>query len=256
MNNIKRFLFTTLFILWIFQVYALDDPLLVEEGFESGHLLFHVSGNSPVIEKVTNARSGDFILKSELNHLSKIPIRTEIAIEGKDFNFDVGKEYWVGTSIKIGKEFSNRSKFNDQGMLLQWHYQDWLHPEVPDAQPLLIRYKRGKVHVHNELLKQYMATVPPAYDEWVDWVINVKFDNQDGIIRVWRNGVKIVDWRGDNHQVEKVEGAYLKLGLYSYQYKSIPSSIKFKRIVYHDELRIAGSNGSYDLVAPRDNIDN
>ncbi len=139
-------------------------------------------------------------------------------------------------------------------MLLQWHYQDWLHPEVPDTQPLLIRYKRGKVHVHNEVLKQYMATVPPAYGEWVDWVINVKFDNRDGIIKVWRNGVKIVDWRGDNHQVEKVEGAYLKLGLYSYQYKTVSSSIKFKRTVYHDELRIAGSNGNYALVAPRGSI--
>ena len=248
--------FFILLLVWSYQLYALDNMLLIEEGFESGQLLFHVSGNSPVIEKVKNARRGNFVLKSELSNLSKVPIRTEIAIKGKDVNFDVGKEYWVGISIKIGKEFQNRSKFNDQGMLLQWHYQDWLHPEVPDAQPLLIRFKRGKVHVQSEVIKRYLATVPPAYGEWVDWVINVKFDDQDGIIKVWRNGVKIVDWSGDNHQVEKVEGAYLKLGLYSYQYKSVPSSIKFKRIVYHDELRIAGSTGSYASVAPRGNINN
>ncbi len=101
-----------------------------------------------------------------------------------------------------------------------------------------------------------MATVFPAYSEWVDWVINVKFDDQDGIIKVWRNGVKIVDWMGDNHQAEKVEGVYLKLGIYSYHYKSNPPSIKFKRIVYHDELRIAGSTGNYALVAPRGDINN
>jgi hypothetical protein len=43
----------------------------------------------------------------------------------------------------------------------------------------------------------------------------------------------------------------LKSGLYSWQYKSGPPSVRFKRVVYHDELRIAGGDGNYELVAPR-----
>jgi hypothetical protein len=137
--------------------------------------------------------------------------------------------------------------------VFQWHYRDWLHPEVRDAQPLLLRYQDHQVHVHNEVLQELMASTPPAYGEWVDWVIHVKFDDKDGIIQVWRNGNQIVDWRGNNHQTEKSEGAYLKLGLYSWQYKSDPPGVRFKRVVYHDELRIAGGDGNYELVAPRGN---
>ena len=79
----------------------------------------------------------------------------------------------------------------------------------------------------------------------------MKFSDTDGIIQVWREGTKVVDFRGDNHQVEKHEGTYLKFGIYSSQYEKNPLKGKTKRTVYHDELRIAGSEGSYDLVAPR-----
>lgn len=225
--------------------------LLVEEGFESGNLSFHVSGNAPEVLRVSDARAGKFVMRSELNPSSKVPFRTEVAISEKIANFDVGKDYWVGVSTKLGEGFRDKSTFNDQGIFVQWHYRDKLHPEVRDAQPLLLRFRDGKVHVHNEVLQTYMASVPPAYGKWVDWVMHVRFSDKDGVIQVWRNGSQIVDWRGSNHQPEKSEGAYLKLGLYSAQYKTKSLQSDFKRVVYHDELRIAGADGSYELVAPR-----
>ena len=51
--------------------------------------------------------------------------------------------------------------------------------------------------------------------------------------------------------IEKHEGAYLKFGLYSSQYEKTPPKADFKRTVYHDELRIARSDGSYMLVSPK-----
>ena len=225
--------------------------LIIKEGFESGKLPFGASGNSPEVVKVSDAYAGKYVMKSELTRSSKVSKRTEVSVSDKIVNFDVGKEYWVGISIKLGEEFRDSSDFNDQGMLLQWHYRDWLHPEVRDAQPLLLRFRNDKVHVHNEVLQKYMASVSPAYGEWVDWVIHVKFADTDGIIQVWRNGKRIVDWRGDNHQTEKHEGAYLKFGLYSSQYETKPPKIDFRRVVYHDELRVAGVDGSYELVAPK-----
>jgi len=227
--------------------------LIIDEGFESGVLPFKASGNAPEIVKTTNARAGKYVMKSELNQSSKVSKRTEVSISDKIVNFDVGKEYWVGISIRLGEDFRDTTDFNDQGMLLQWHYRDWLHPEVRDAQPLLLRFSDDKVHVHNEVLQKYMASAPPAYGEWVDWVIHVKFADTDGIIQVWRQGKQIVDWRGDNHQTEKHEGAYLKFGLYSAQYDKNPPEVHFTRTVYHDELRIAGADGSHELVAPRCN---
>ena len=227
------------------------DRLIIEEGFESGVLPFKPSGNAPEVVLGTDARAGKYVMKSELSRASNVSKRTEVSVSDKIVNFDVGKEYWVGISIKLGEDFRDSATFDDQGMLLQWHYRDWLHPEVPDAQPLLLRFRDDKVHVHNEVLQKYMASVPPAYGEWVDWVIHVKFADKDGIIQVWRNRKQIVDWCGDNHQTEKHEGAYLKFGLYSAQYEKRPPRTDFKRTVYHDELRVAGADGSYDLVAPR-----
>lgn len=225
--------------------------LIIEEGFESGKLPFGASGNAPEVVQATDARAGKYVMKSELTRASKVRKRTELSVSDKIVNFDVGKEYWVGISIKLGEDFRDSTDFNDQGMILQWHYRDWLHPEVRDAQPLLLRFRDDKVHVHNEVLQKYMASVPPAYGQWVDWVIHVRFADEDGIIQVWRDGKQIVDWRGDNHQTEKHEGAYLKFGLYSAQYEKSPPKTDFKRTVYHDELRVAGADGNYELVAPR-----
>jgi hypothetical protein len=107
--------------------------------------------------------------------------------------------------------------------------------------------------VHNEVLQEYMAVKHPDYGEWVDWVFHVKFADVDGIIQIWRNGERIVDFEGDNHQVEMIEGAYMKFGIYATTYKTYrPES--FRRVVYHDALRIADSTGSYDFVAPFNKI--
>jgi len=232
---------------------APQGTLIIDEGFESGVLPFKASGNAPEVVEVPNTRAGKYVMKSELKPSSKVRNRTEASVSKKIVNFDVGKEYWVGISIKLGEDFRDTTEFNDQGILLQWHYRDWLHPEVRDAQPLVLRFRDDKVHVHNEVLQKFMASVPPAYGEWVDWVIHVKFDDANGIIQVWRQGKQIVDWRGDNHQTEKHEGAYLKFGLYSSQYRKNQSKVDFTRTAYHDELRIAGADGSYELVAPRGN---
>lgn len=227
--------------------------LIFEDGFESGQPPYRASGNTPEVVKVRDARSGDYVLKSELNSSSKDPERTEavVFIDEERLMFEIGKEYWVGVSIKLDENFRDTTDFKDQGMLLQWHYQDKNHPGVPDAQPLLLRFRKDMVHVDNEVLEEYMASAPPEYGKWIDWVFHVRFSDTDGIIEVWRQGTKIVDFRGDNHQVEKHEGTYLKLGLYSSQYEKNPLTGSIRRTVYHDDLRIAGSDGSYDLVAPR-----
>ena len=60
--------------------------------------------------------------------------------------------------------------------------------------------------------------------------------------------------RHPHHIEEMVEGAYMKFGLYSAQYKESmngPLPDGQTRTVYHDEVRIAGENGSYEMVAPR-----
>jgi hypothetical protein len=227
--------------------------LILEEGFESGKHTFIISGNSPEVIEEPDALNGNYMMKSQLTPSSKDPKRTEVSLNTTSLMYEVDREYWTGISIKIDNDFNDFSRFDDQGMLMQWHYKNWLHPEAPDKQPLLLRFTGDEVRVHNEVLGKYMATVPPAYGEWVDWVFHVKFSDVDGIIQVWRNGELIVDWTGDNHQTEMIEGAYLKFGLYSYQYQNSPMPSSATRTVFHDELRIAGADGNYESVAPQRN---
>ncbi|MEM8955446.1 MAG: heparin lyase I family protein [Verrucomicrobiota bacterium] len=258
----KRLKYTALMVVVISAAFfgttqgQLKEPgrLIYEDGFESGQPPYRASGNSPEVIKTSHARAGNYAMKSELNSSSKDPERTEavVFIDEDRLMFEVGQEYWVGISIRLDRNFRDSTDFKDQGMLLQWHYQDRLHPEVRDAQPLLLRFKNDEVRVHNEVLEEYMAITSPEYGKWIDWVFHVRFSDTDGIIQVWRQGTKIVDFRGDNHQAEKHEGAYLKFGLYSSQYEKNPLKGSISRTVYHDELRIAGSDGSYDLVAPRE----
>lgn len=235
-----------------------DACLLVEEGFELGELPFDCSGNGPIVVRSSDARSGNYMMQSTLSVGSKVPNRTEVYFPGDTCHllrepvyFDLGTEYWIGISIKLGKDFADNSSFLDQGMLMQWQFRDHPNPSVPIVEPLLLRYSNGQVHVHNEVLQEYMASVAPAYGEWVDWVFHVKFSDQDGIIRVWRDKTLIVDWRGNNQRSERHKGLLLKLGLYSNQYRSgrIPNGST--RTVYHDELRVAGADGDYGMVAPR-----
>ena len=237
--------------------------LIVEESFESGTHPFANSGNSPQVVTAPDARSGAYVMKSQLTPASPDPERTEVSLLGQpEWNFDVGEEYWVGISTKIDEDFNDGLTFNDQGMLMQWHYRDWLYNDGQQPQPMVLRFTGDDVKVHSEVagVGNLATGLDPAYGEWVDWVFHVKFADEGGIFEVWRDGEQVVDWTGDNHLTARPDGAYLKFGLYSAQYDPNAGSwheampLGATRTVYHDELRIAGADGSYELVAPRGGI--
>lgn len=244
---------------------AINAPaLILEEGFESGQLL-STSGNPPVAVAVPDARVGSYVMKSQLTLDSPDPERTEVTLSQSQYNFDVEAEYWVGISIKLDNDFNDGRTFNDQGMLLQWHYRDWNYGDGYKPQPLLIRYNGDNVIVEHEFIdgsdteqKTTLATLPPAYGQWVDWVVRVKFSDTAGIFQVWRNGTLVVDQVGiDNHLTERPDGAYMKFGLYSAQYDPSthnswgnPMDPGATRTVYHDEVRIDDSTGSFESVVP------
>lgn len=256
---------TALFLVTVLNINAqhsiskdANSLLIFEESFESGQMNLKKSGNAPEVVKFKNARAGKYVMKSQIDPSKEVKYRTEVSLNEEGLIFEVGKEYWIGISTMLSDDFNTTDTIEDQGMLFQWHYFDWRHPKaLGQPQPLLVRYQDGNVHVMSELLDEKMASLAPTFGEWDDWVIHYKLDNKDGIIQVWRNKELIVDWTGDNHQLEKHDGAYLKLGLYSAQFKSkgkpwsVAMPADYSRTVYHDEIRIAGENGSYEMVAPK-----
>jgi hypothetical protein len=250
--------------------------LIVVEDFEDTTHSFLKSGNLPVVVADPDARAGSYVIKSQLTPDSPDPERTEVSLrtQPKDqpngWNFDIDQEYWVGISIKLDNDFDDDSTFDDTGMLLQWHYYDWMFPDSEKPQPLIIRYDdNDTIRVQFEMIDasennvrvNLETGIDPAYGEWVDWVINLKFSDTDGFFRIWRNGQQIVDWTGDNHYHLRPNGAYMKFGLYSSQYDPVtytngatwgnPMDPGSSRTVYHDEVRVADSTGSYAAVVPR-----
>jgi hypothetical protein len=240
-----------------------ETGLFLYEGFESGTHSFKVSGNTAQIIEVANAREGKYVLKSQLTNASNNPERTEVSLNQDGRKFEVDQEYWIGISIKIDNDFKNGT-FNDQGMLMQCHYNDWKYGDNYKPQPFVLRFTGGDIKAEFEYVsnsgekgkKTLVENLPADYGKWVDWVIHLKFSDTDGLFQIWRNGVQVVDWTGDNHLAARPDGAYLKFGLYSYQFDDIDQNYTrmppgYSRTVYHDEIRIASENGSYEMVAPK-----
>lgn len=51
-------------------------------------------------------------------------------------------------------------------------------------------------------------------DSWIDWVFHVRWSYEsDGLVRIWKNGELIVDYKGPN-AYNDLRGNYLKLGIY------------------------------------------
>ncbi len=78
--------------------------------------------------------------------------------------------------------------------------------------------------------------------KWVDWVLYAKFTlDGNGTIRLWRNGVLLVDLPGSNFNCEDglaQKNPYLKFGIYKWPWHDYPGPFNpSKRVVYFDEVK-------------------
>lgn len=91
-----------------------------------------------------------------------------------------------------------------------------------------------------------------AYDQWVDYVIHVRFDpdGTNGILQLWRDGVPILD----EHKISvgyRASKPIWRFGLTSYTGKSS----HLERRIYYDQVRLGNRNACYDAVAPGNSQD-
>jgi hypothetical protein len=96
------------------------------------------------------------------------------------------------------------------------------------------------------------ATTPVTRGAWTDFVVHAKWSaGPDGLLQIWRDGTQIVDRTGANAFSDWSPTPYLKLGIYKWSWKG-DNSVVTARVLYFDAVRlVAGSTGSYKLVAPR-----
>ena len=207
-------------------------------------------------------------LKFTLDRLKdKVPFRSELVIKKPRRIFRFGQDHWIGVRIFLPDDWEV-SQYID--ILLQWHSvpdthlgESWKNGLNP---PLALfvngeRWRLTSLWDANRITQKRKYSGSNRYDlgpiargQWTDWVIRVtwSYTPGKGILEVWRDGKQVVSQPGPNTFNDR-KPPYLKLGIYKPAWNpknKWAEPTLASRTVYFSNLRIAGSDGSYETVAP------
>ncbi|MFB9905698.1 polysaccharide lyase [Allokutzneria oryzae] len=156
-------------------------------------------------------------------------------------------EQWYGFSTYL-KDWAP-----DQApdIVTQWH-QHW---EVGSSPPLSINTRKGgwEISQNWEGHSEQTPVGPYESNKWTDWVVHVKWSaGADGVLRIWKDGKPVPGFenRTGRNNYDDDRGNYMKVGIYKWPWSQGRPSDTDTRVLYHDETRIAGADGSYEAVAP------
>lgn len=249
------------------QAQAINDSLLrINVGFEDRTIgsKFVQSGNLPEPSQLQK-RAGSWALRSFLDRAtSPVSYRTEVHVPGKQ---NIGEVYWAGISIYFPETHVKSGVWE---IVFQLHDtpNDW-NNVPPGRQPVFSVMSNEGIGGKFTLLGFYNSTYNGGGDTkqiafntrvgtikvgWNDFVFNWRWAHsagQGGFSKVWIDGQPVLDYNGPNTFNDN-NGPYTKFGLYKgWHDRNSPADLVSSRLVYHDEYREAGSNGSYEMVAPR-----
>lgn len=260
---------------------ASASPLLFDGDFEDGGLAdYVVIGGNPVIS-TERARDGSRALKSVIDYGSMTgtfdSVRTETKPNDppdgpyiKSGRPIIGQDYWYGFSIFLPSDFVPSE---DWEIVTQWHVDPDSAEERARNPPMTITTTDGRWGMRSswddnpitqkDANGKWIYGGTNRYDlgpyktgVWTDWVVHVKWSYKaDGVLEVWKDGVKVINQMNIPNCYNDNKGPYIKFGIYKgWTSGSRPEPGITKRILYHDEFRMAGANGSYDTVAPGQRI--
>ena len=275
----QNFSFWTVFALLLVPLantaVAADDLLFLgdfEHGImsltrENAKSPWNASGNATeVVTAPEPVRYGQYAMKSVLERkTSRNSYRTAAVPRIKGGNATIGLDYWYGFSTYFTKEWTPDDIWE---LVAQWY--PTVKGEGGMRHPILAFYVAGDQLQINDNWDVQPGPLPPRKvhaakagdcvplwegpldrERWTDWVVHVKWSyNDDGFMQVWRNGQKIIDRTGPNYFNDK-KGPYLMLGVYKgWKDREEPKGMVDRRVMYYDEVRIAGPGGSYQAVSP------
>jgi hypothetical protein len=166
--------------------------------------------------------------------------RAEFSDGRRITKIEMEKEYWYGLSIFIPGDFVAPTKSN--AVLFQWHTQQGGPSPV-----LAIRVRNDEWLITGNATekRRTLAKLSLEKDRWTDWVVHVRWSaDAKGFWTIWKDGVEVVNERDIVTQYPEALGPYAKFGQY-HSVGEVP-----RNVVYFDEYRVAGSDGSYERVAP------
>ena len=169
----------------------------------------------------------------------------------KQFREPYGEIRWYGFSVYLPEG----SPFTDEKneVVAQWHSSRdfFLGEDGGRGPPLALRIVDGRWRITYGWDKDFVSTPGPKAiwplwsgvvetGRWIDWLFRVRWSYEDdGMIEIWKDGVKIVSHNGPN-AYNDIRGNYIKLGSYH---------PRVERVLYLDAIRIGDNTETLETMA-------
>jgi hypothetical protein len=134
---------------------------------------------------------------------------------------------------------------SDDDVITQWHQGGGLTPA------LCLRVKADRLYLR--VLGTWVDMGAFEKDVWRAYVMHVKHSaGSDGLIEIWRDGVKIMNRSGANaYKIEgDIEMPNLKLGVYKSDWNGSGTTQTNVRVLYFDDIRIGNEYATYADMTP------
>jgi hypothetical protein len=144
---------------------------------------------------------------------------------------------------------SDKFKYDDDDeVITQWHQGGGLTPA------LCVRVRKDRIFMR--VLGTWIDLGAFEKDVWRAYVMHVKHSSgSDGLIEIWRDGVKIMNRSGAN--AYKIDGDIhnpnMKLGIYKSNWNGSGTTSTNVRVLYFDDIRLGNENATYADMVPNKN---
>jgi Polysaccharide lyase len=235
----------------------------VQANFDNGSLRpLSASGNAPAIT-TEHVRAGRYALKSYLSRTgSSVSYRTEVTTNNANALYF--SDTWYGLSVFLPSNYVTSPVWE---IVFQWHGVAG-DPNMILNPPISMHTEDGVWRLstignsanppdrnYESLEKFPLGSYSSDLGRWTDWVFRIRWDyrkvgsGNDGLLQVWKNGVQVVNQSPIQLGFDDGTGPYFKMGLYK-GWRSGQVDTVSSRLIYHDEFRQMGADGSYNAVAP------
>ncbi|WP_187264820.1 polysaccharide lyase, partial [Pontibacter beigongshangensis] len=228
---------------------AIAGNLLFEETFENSTVFsglreqfgtshaFNVNSSTVF----NGSKSGRFELRDSDPMVSN-GTRTEVLFPVQD-----NLNRWYAFSIYLpSSEWQSDSK---QDVISQWHQGGGKNP----SSSLRIYKDKLRFDVRKDpSTREVMDLGAVIKDEWQTFVVHIKHAHgSDGLVEIWHNGKKVVNYVGGNSYDASFDSPRWKLGLYKSDWNnSLTTDVK-KRVLYYDEIRMGNEKATLADMMPR-----
>jgi hypothetical protein len=138
---------------------------------------------------------------------------------------------------------------DDDEVISQWHQGD-------GTPALCLRVKADRIYIR--ILGVWNDLGVFEKDKWQAWVMHIKHSPEsDGLIEIWRNGVKVMSRYGANmydlDDDDDLHYPYLKMGIYKSDWNGSSTTSTSLRVLYYDDIKIGNEWATYSTMVPTPN---